>query len=213
MRFLIAGVVVFMGAAVAAAQVAPLPPPPDGPPLTGAEIVLSPNGVVNQHTFGAQLQFGYPNGLRLQYAAFRTGETAFLAEVFGGARDGFWGDEAVFGIGGRALFTVSSDGDNDALLFGPGLSLMYWQAEKATYTSGWGWGNFGSYPYEPETDRYYLTVDANFGWLHNFTPTVGWEIGLNLGAQIGLSGQERGGRKVSGRVADGTIGLYTGLRF
>ncbi len=217
MRSLIAGMAVMIWAAVAAAQVPPLPPPPAGPSATDAEVILTgaaPSPVVpvgQQHNFGAQIQFGYPNGLRLQYAAFKTDQTSFLVEGFAGARDGLWGNEAVYGVGGRALFTLASNGVNNALLFGPGVGVAFWQAEKPSNPYG-GWPYFYDYR-RPETDRTFLTLDANISWLHDFTPALGWEIGLTIGARIGLTGQNEGGEKVSGHITGGTIGVFTGLRF
>ncbi|WP_157368915.1 hypothetical protein [Zavarzinella formosa] len=208
-----------MGAVgTAAAQIPPAQPlvpliPPTNIPAdplpTEAEVILAqvPRNldVGQQHTFGAQVQFGYPSGLRLQYTAIRYEQTSILLEAFAGARTALWGDEGVYGLGARSLFTIVSDGEKNALMFGPGISFSYWQAE-SHHWDYWGYRS-------RETDQTYLLFDANIGWLHELSPSVGWEIGLNFGALVGLSGRESCGCKVSGKVTSGTIGIYTGFRF
>jgi hypothetical protein len=211
MRRLLAGLILMGFAGTGVAQ---QPPPealiPVGPPPTDAEVILAQvparttEAVGQQHSFGAQIQFGYPTGLRLQYTAVRTEHASFLVEGFAGARSAFWGDEAVYGIGGRALFTLSANARN-ALMFGPGIGFSYWRAPNEEYSS---W-----YHQQLETNRTFLIFDANIGWLHELTPSLGWEIGLNVGARVGLTGQSDGGEKVSGKVSGGTIGVYTGFRF
>ncbi|HEX3152592.1 MAG TPA: hypothetical protein VHR66_31255 [Gemmataceae bacterium] len=180
-------------------------------PPTPIETVLSPHAAVGQqHTVGVELQFGQPTGVRLQYAIFHGGEFSILAEAFGGARSQFWGDETVLGIGGRALFTLFSDGTKNALLVGPGLGVSYW--ETGEHHGGWYWNGFGR-RWCGESDRYFINMDVNVGWLHELSPYIGWELGINFGLRVGLSGQDRHDRDISGRVNGGTIGLYTGLRF
>ena len=201
-----------LGVAFAASVSAADPRPVGGDP-TPAEVVLNSAAVGQQNQFGAQLQFGYPTGLRVQYAVHKLPTATFLAEAFAGAEGGFWGDEAVYGAGGRALFTLASDGDNDALVFAPGLGLSYWRAKPWTpYYAPYTWGAFAPQVERPDTDRWFINLDAQIGWLHDLSPGFGWELGLSFGARIGLSGREDG-KPVSGKVRGGTIGIYTGVRF
>lgn len=212
-------------AAVAAAQ-PPLGPPPEpvGPPLTAAESILLPGGgtgVGHQHVVGVQLQFGRPTGTRLQYAVYRGGDYTVLAEVFGGAKAAFWGDEAVVGVGGRASFNLLSDGVNDALVLSPGVGVAYWQARPhpadsspaSVYYNPYTGSYFPAPPTREQTDRYFIHLDTNLGWLHDLSPNLGWELGINFGVRVGLSGDERGGKPVSGKVNGGTVGVYTGFRY
>ena len=62
-----------------------------------------------------------------------------------------------------------------------------------------------------ETDRYFLNLDVDLSWLHEFTPSFGWELGLHLGLRTGLSGTE-GGESIGGKIR-GTGGVFTGVRF
>ena len=133
------------------------------------------------------------------------GDFSILAEAFGGAKTQFLGDQSVLGVGGRALFTLASDGNRNALLVGPGLGVSYWEAKehaRGFWDRRWG-----------ESDRYFINLDVNVGWLRELSPDFGWELGVNFGLRVGLSGEDRHDRDVSGRISGGTIGLYTGLRF
>jgi len=204
------------GAAIAAAEAPVVVPPP-----TPAEAILTPGhgmAVCQQHAMGVQLQFGRPTGVRVQYAVYQGGEFSVLGEVFGGARAAFWGDETVVGVGGRAMFNLTSDGVKNALVMSPGVGVTYWQARPhddyvpAPYRDPYG-GYYVPTPPRPQTDRYFLTLDTNIGWLHDLSPDLGWEVGLNFGVRVGLSGEEEGGGTISGKVSGGTIGVYTGLRY
>lgn len=228
MRAGICTVALLILAALASAQpavVAPLPSPsPSPPPVlaplpasasppTPAETILSTSAIAvgQQHDLGIQLQFGHPTGARVQYAVFHAADFSVLAEVFGGAKSAFWGEETVLGVGGRVLFTLASDGENDALLVAPGLGVSYWQAREEDLLE---WSPFGWTPTRrKQKDSYYFNLDANVGWLHDLSPTVGWELGINFGVRIGISGPDDNGKSLSGKVHGGTIGVYTGLRF
>lgn len=211
MKIVVACLIIAVGTGRASAEE---PPPPvaeyTGPPKSPAEELLTGDPLLSvgqQHRFGAQLQFGLPTGLRLQYAPFRSGHHSYLLEIFAGARSGFWGDEAVFGAGGRAMFTLASDGSKNAWIFAPGVGVSYWQTNDRHRRDGY-------YYYDwPESDRWFLNLDANMGWLHQISPALAWELGLNFGARIGLAGENRGGQSISGRVSGGTIGVYTGVRW
>jgi len=168
MRFVLAMATVLAGISRAFSQAPEVKPQPattvEESPI---QQVLS---VGQQHRIGAQLQFGYPTGLRLQYSFYQAGDHSFIAEVFGGARSAFWGKNLVFGAGGRTSLTIASDGDNDALLFAPGIGISWWQAEKSDYA----YLSYYSGMEAPETSRYFLNIDANLSWLHDITPQLGW---------------------------------------
>ena len=189
------------------------PPHPDGPPLTVAETILNPGTAVGQqHTLGLQLQFGWPTGVRAQYAVYHGGDYSILVEAFGGGRDSFWGDESVVGVGGRMLFTVASDGAKNALVVGPGIGVSYWETNDRPFLLYDPVSNL-TYIHRGQTDRYFLNLDANIGWLHELSPCLGWEVGVNIGVRVGLSGHEANGNDISGKVSGGTVGVYTGLRY
>lgn len=176
------------------------------PEGTFEQVLASTPAVGQQHLIGIQMQFGTPTGFRGQVAVHRAGDHSFLLEGFAGARSTFWGEEPVLGFGGRAMFNLASDGRKNAFVFAPGIGISYWGAEDPP-----AYYRFYHRNYE-QTDRWYLNLDANIGWLHELTPTIGWELGVNFGARIGFSGQESGGEKVSGHTS-GNIGLYTGFRY
>ena len=181
--------------------------------LTTAETLLTPGMAVGQqHTLGLQVQFGYPTGLRVQYALFHGGDYSILAEAFGGARSAFRGEESVLGVGGRVLFNVASDGAKNALVVGPGVGLSYWQTKDRSYTVYEPWTGT-TYEYRGQTDQRFLTLDTNIGWVHELSPVLAWEVGLNVGVRVGLSGEEAGGETISGKVSGGNVGIYTGFRY
>lgn len=189
-------------------------PPPAIPTTvltpTPMESVLTPHYAVGQqHTVGVEVQFGVPSGVRLQYAIYHGGGFSILAEAFAGNKETLWGEQAVLGVGGRAQFTLLSDGNSNALLVGPGIGVSYWQAEDRHRF----WDDNRFFRHFDERDRYFMNFDTNIGWLHDLSPSLGWEIGINLGLRVGLSGHDRCGRDISGKIDGGTVGLYTGLRF
>ena len=57
-----------------------------------------------------------------------------------------------------------------------------------------------------------LTPSFDVAWLHKVAPGVEFELGLEAGLGIGISGHTREGHDAAGDVTP-LISIYTGLRF
>jgi hypothetical protein len=204
----------------ASSPLAPLAPPsppwanpsgPGGPPTTVTETVLSKPAAGQQHTVAVQVQFGEPTGFRVQYALYPQGDFALLLEGFVGAQDQFWGHEGVYGAEVRGQFTVLSDGAKNSLLFGPGIGASFWEGHRRPTVDSDAFGDL--IVVNRRDERYYLNLDTNVSWVHELPFGCAYELGVNLGVRVGLSGHDNQGRNVSGRYGGGLAGIYTGLRY
>ena len=57
-----------------------------------------------------------------------------------------------------------------------------------------------------------LTPSIDLAWLHNLGDHIEWEIGLEVGLGIGVTGNTKNGNSGAGDITT-LISLYTGLRF
>jgi hypothetical protein len=57
-----------------------------------------------------------------------------------------------------------------------------------------------------------LNPSIELSWLHGFGDRCGWEIGLNAGAGVGVSGNTNSGKSATGK-ATSLISVFTGFRF
>src|SRR5436190_377161 len=76
-----------------------------------------------------------------------------------------------------------------------------------------------TYRPEDETIRYYLTADVNISWLHDFSPHLGWEMGMKFGIAQRIAGTwgsffDRSARDVSfNKSMYPLVNVFWGFRF
>jgi hypothetical protein len=124
----------------------------------------------------------------------------------------------MYGFGVRVQHTSYTNDRCDALMVSPGLGLHVlpnWYASGHARHSGYG----EEYdPYRPNfyNSLYYLALDVDVSWLHDFGPHFGYEIGM----KVGLAGRVGGtvGSHFTRSVMFGKdvfpiLNFYSGLRF
>src|SRR5262249_6619356 len=133
--------------------------------------------VGQQHWFATHLSLLQPTTATLQLTLFRKGDVSYAAEVYAGSVL----FEAMYGGGGRAIWTAADDGDADALLISPGVGVHILPAHSSSHVF------YSTYTFDPrvtrrdKTARAYGVFDVDISWLHEFAPHFAWEMGLKLG--------------------------------
>ncbi len=127
--------------------------------------------------------------------------------------------DVMYGFGVRMQHTAMTFGNGDRLMLSPGIGvhiLPDWDAEARTrYYDPYTGYSYYRYTCTRNT-LYYVFGDIDISWLHDFTPHVGFEVGLKLGLAGRVSGQV--GRDYPSGVMFGKdvypiISIYSGLRF
>ncbi len=134
---------------------------------------------------------GQQLGIRSQLAVYRGDRQEIVGELFYGALLHSLGSSEAIGGGARYFIRRCSPDSANAIVFGPGLDVFY------------------------QTDNNHLILlnpSVELSWLHGFGDRCGWEIGINAGAGIGISGQTSHNDPASGRVTS-LISFFTGFRF
>jgi hypothetical protein len=168
-----------------------LPPPPPGPQ------VVAPPGVFigdpgemadGRTTIALDLILGMQTGARLQGVVHQAAHRVFVAEGFYGALFSKLGSSEAAGVGGRVLFRRVGRDDCHAMLLGPGVNMFYQFHDDAQWILA------------PSLDLAWLRSIGDFG--------AGWQVGINAGLGVSVSGRERGGDAVTP-----IISIFTGFRF
>jgi hypothetical protein len=144
---------------------APIAPPPM--PTEQTPAVDAPLAIGQQHWLGLYLSILQPCVATVQVTFLRRGDVSFAGELYAGSEL----FEVMCGGGARAIWTAASNRRGDALLIKPGLGIHVLPQRQA--------GFLGS-GYEM-TARTYLAADVEISWLHDFTDSFGWEMGVKLG--------------------------------
>jgi hypothetical protein len=140
--------------------------------------------------FAVELMLGQELGFRGQVVPYADRDGALVVEGFYGALFTDVGSSQALGAGGRWLW---SDwlGTCDALVLGPGVDVFFGLNHRALIL---------------------LTPSVDVGWMVRMGPSLDWEIGLEVGLGIGVSGHTDHGHSAVGDFTQ-LISLYTGLRF
>jgi hypothetical protein len=161
----------------------PQPAPPPGCPSGGAWD--------REALFALELIAGQETGVRGQFALFRDANEAFVAEGFYGYLFHHLGSAQTLGAGGRYLIQTSWPDCVDSLLIGPGVDVFFQLNHNSLLL---------------------LTPSLDVAWLHALGNHFVWELGLDVGLGIGVSGHTNHGSNAVGDVVP-LISIYTGLRF
>jgi hypothetical protein len=140
--------------------------------------------------FAVELMLGQELGVRGQVGPYADRYGAIVVEGFYGGLFTDVGSSQALGAGGRWLW---SDWLNtgDSLFFGPGVDVFFGLNHRALIL---------------------LTPSVDLGWMLKLGPCFEWEIGLEAGLGIGVSGCTDHGHSAVGDFTQ-LISLYTGLRF
>lgn len=140
--------------------------------------------------FAVQLMLGQELGVRGQVVPYADRSGAFVVEGFYGGLFTDFGSSQALGTGGRWLW---SDwlGTGDALVFGPGVDVFFGLNHRRLIL---------------------LTPSVDLEWILKLCPSLEWEIGLEAGLGIGMSGYTDHGHSAVGDFTQ-LISLFTGLRF
>jgi hypothetical protein len=134
---------------------------------------------------------GQETGVRAQIALFRDNHEALVVEGFYGYLFHDLGSSQTLGAGARYLVRASWPDCCDAIHFGPGLDVFFQLNHN---------------------NLFLLTPSVDVAWLHSLGAGIDWEIGLDAGLGIGVSGHTSHGHSAVGDVTP-LISVYTGLRF
>lgn len=141
--------------------------------------------------FAVDLMLGQELGIRGQVPIYADNLGAFVAEGFYGELFTDVGSSQALGAGGRWLLWCNGLCTGDSLVFGPGVDVFFGLNHRALVL---------------------LTPSIDLGWMLRLGPSLGWEIGVDVGLGIGLSGHTDHGHSAVGDFTQ-LISLYTGLRF
>jgi hypothetical protein len=157
------------------------------PTVLTQEVQLLPADCSLLHReFAAQLQFGFPAGVRLQFPFAGRPNRYTALEVFGGVE---W-TVLIGAVGVRTVFEVPHRNPETAFLFGPGIHGIYFQSTE------WGHNDDGGG----------VLVDTTLGWVFDRHAPGSLEFGFNLG--LGLIFTNDGDV-----FPIPTFGIYGGVHF
>lgn len=173
----------------AGAQAPPLlwdrpPESPPGPAPFAAAAAPPADELVPHRGFAAQLQFGFPAGVRLQVPLFDHPNRSVVAEGFVGAE---WTVLTAM-LGLRTIFMIPYRDSTTAFVVGPGAHAVYFNTLRSNAREGGG-----------------VVVDTTLGWVFDRQARGAWEIGFNLG--LGLMVHDRAVFPIP------TFGIFGGLHF
>jgi hypothetical protein len=170
--------------------VAPPPIPVVAPPCVyPAPIAPPPCGP--EALFAIEAMLGQELGVRGQLSLYRDRHESIVVEGFYGELYHNLGSSEALGTGARWLFRNSWPGCLDSVQFGPGVDVFFQLNHN---------------------DLILLTPSFDVAWLHKVAPGVEFELGLEAGLGIGVSGRTKDGHDAAGDVTT-LISVYTGLRF
>jgi hypothetical protein len=141
--------------------------------------------------FAIQAMLGQQTGIRGQFSLYRDRNESVVVEGFYGMLFDDLGSSQTLGAGARWLFRESWPGCINSVHIGPGVDVFFELDGRGLIL---------------------LTPSIDVAWLHRLSPGVEWEIGLEAGLGIGISGHTHNGNDATGDVTP-IISLYTGLRF
>jgi hypothetical protein len=148
-------------------------------------------GLEREPPFAVELMLGQELGIRGQVALFAGNREAFVVEGFYGGLFTDIGSSQALGAGARWLLWSNWSMAGDAIVFGPGLDVFFGLNHRSLVL---------------------LTPSVDVAWTFKLAPCLEWEIGLDVGLGIGLSGHTADGHSAIGDFTQ-LISLYTGLRF
>lgn len=161
------------------------------PPVAGPAPCCTPTPAFDHEpSFAVDLMLGQELGVRGQVVPYADRYGAFVVEGFYGALFTDVGSSQALGAGARWLWTDWL-GTSDSLFFGPGVDVFFGLNHRALIL---------------------LTPSVDLGWMLKLGPCLEWEIGLEVGLGIGMSGYTDHGHSAVGDFTQ-LIALYTGLRF
>jgi hypothetical protein len=141
--------------------------------------------------FGVSLMLGQELGMRGQVSVTPNMRDAVVVEGFAGWLFHDLGDSSALGVGGRYLMRSSLLDRGNALQFGPGLDVFF----------------------QLNNNRLVLLAPSiDISWLQKLRGNVEWEVGLEAGFGVGVSGHTSNGHSGVGEVTP-LISVFTGLRF
>jgi hypothetical protein len=140
--------------------------------------------------FAVDLMLGQELGVRGQVVPYADRYGALVVEGFYGGLFTDIGSSQALGAGGRWLWSDWLDAC-DSLVFSPGVDVFFGLNHRALIL---------------------LTPSVDLGWMLKLGPSLEWEIGLEAGLGIGVSGYTDHGHSAVGDFTP-LISLYTGLRF
>jgi hypothetical protein len=163
-------------------------PPPTVP---GPAPYCTPTPAVDREPlFAVDLMLGQELGVRGQVVPYSDRYGSLVIEGFYGELFTDIGSSQALGAGGRWLWNNWLD-PSDSLFFGPGVDVFFGLNHRALVL---------------------LTPSVDLGWMLKLGPSLAWEIGLDAGLGIGVSGHTNHGHSAVGDFTP-LISLYTGLRF
>ena len=165
------------------------PPPPPG---AGVLVPVGPPPVYQGIQFLADVDvlLGMQTGIRGQAGVWFNPCRGLVGEGFYGALFTKFGSGEAMGVGPRFIMRRPTWTGRDSILFAPGVDMLFYLH------------NDGPILIAP-------TIDV--AWLHELGDRLGWEIGLNFGVGVGVSGTHNGS-SAAGQVTP-LISVFTGLRF
>jgi hypothetical protein len=134
---------------------------------------------------------GQQLGVRGQVAVFRDADEAWVVEGFYGELYHNLGSSQTIGAGTRYLFRSTWPDFIGSLMVGPGIDVFFQLNHNSLIL---------------------LTPSFEVGWLYNLGDRLEFEIGLDAGLGIGVSGHTKNGNSGAGEVTT-LISVYTGIRF
>ena len=138
--------------------------------------------------FALDLIFGMQSGARVQAAVWQAGNRMVVAEGFYGALLTGLGTSEAAGFGGRYLIQRAGRDSCHSLIFGPGVNAFYQFHDDA---------------------QWILAPSVDLAWLRSIGDSgAGWQIGINAGLGVSVSGHKDGGDRVTP-----IISLFTGFKF
>lgn len=152
--------------------------------FTDCQVAPAADARPDTRPLAAQVQAGFPAGLRVQVPLTNGPCRYTVAEVFGGCE---W-TVLVAMVGVRRIFEMPLHDPHNAFLVGPGLHAVYFHATQGSQTQGGGG-----------------LVDATVGRAFDRQARGSWEFGFNAG--LGVMAYRQAVFPLP------TVGIYTGLRF
>ncbi|MGZ3699067.1 MAG: hypothetical protein ACXWP5_13165 [Bdellovibrionota bacterium] len=147
------------------------------------------------------LMLGSNNGLRIEYIPFPELKYAPVLEAFAGGGPTTAGLSGEIG-GGLRLQIRAVANEKNALYVSPGLDVYVLTADSSSGVLHLG----------PYSNVVYLTANTKVEYEREIRPHLGFDVGMEVGAAVALSGQDVLNVPAAGRPTPDLM-LFTGLRF
>jgi hypothetical protein len=141
--------------------------------------------------FAVDLMLGQVTGVRGQYAAYRDSREALVVEGFYGVLFHNLGSTQALGAGARYLFFSDWPELFGSVAVGPGADVFFQLNHNALIL---------------------LTPSIDLAYIHPLGGGLEFEVGVEAGLGIGISGHTKHGHSAVGDLAP-LFSVYTGLRF